>query len=54
MHCERCWDTPCVCPDGYGYKHLSLNELNDLKHAIQNLINDKIERMVPPDKREHK
>jgi hypothetical protein len=52
-NCDHCWETPCVCDDAFGYKHLSINELKSIRGGIDKLIADKTAREVPPDKREH-
>lgn len=52
--CEHCWETPCTCSNAYGYRHLSIKELEAIKGGISKLIEDKIKRGVKPDKREHR
>jgi hypothetical protein len=51
--CTNCWETPCVCADAHGYRHLSIRELTEIKTGIEALIVDKTARGVAPDKREH-
>lgn len=53
MSCWKCWETPCVCPDAAGYRHLSLNELKAIRSGLDALIIDKTKRGVKPDQREH-
>jgi hypothetical protein len=43
-----------VCGDAHGYRHLSINELRKIREGIDKLIQDKEQRRVDPDKREHK
>lgn len=52
-NCDKCWETPCVCASGRGYRHLSVNELRAIQQGVTALINDKVRRGVDPDKREH-
>lgn len=40
FHCEKCYDTPCLC--GYGYIHLKAEELHLLIVKLINLRNTKI------------
>lgn len=51
--CSSCWETPCVCDNARGYRHLSINELKRLQSGITALIIDKESRKLDPDKREH-
>lgn len=51
--CPNCWETPCVCADGHGYQHLSINELTNIKRGIEKLLEAKIARGVNPTQREH-
>jgi hypothetical protein len=51
--CPHCWETPCLCTDGYGYRHLSINELLDIKRGVEALIKAKRRRGVNQELREH-
>lgn len=51
--CPHCWETPCVCKDAYGYRHLSINELTDIKEGIEILIAHKKKCGYGPDQRVH-
>jgi len=37
--CKGCWETPCICDDARGYRHLSTNELIRVRNGINLLIN---------------
>lgn len=49
--CPHCWETPCVCADAYGYRHLSTEELTRLRNGIEALIVIKTKRGDKPDLR---
>lgn len=51
--CRYCWETPCICDDGYGYKHLSINELLSIKKGIDSILDAKMKRGLAPNMREH-
>lgn len=53
FHCERCWETPCVCGDAYGYRHLSRNELLTLIDGLNRLVWEKDRLGLDRDKRQH-
>jgi len=38
--CEKCWDHICSC--GWKYKHLGVQELEDLIAVLQDLIEKKV------------
>lgn len=51
--CDHCWNTPCICRNAVGYRHLSINELTNIKIGIDELLVDKMRRGIDPNKREH-
>lgn len=51
--CERCWETPCVCRDAHGYRHLSIKELLYIRDGLNALIKKKQGTGQDPNKREH-
>jgi hypothetical protein len=51
--CSHCWETPCVCDDGHGYRHLSIVELLRIMNGMAKVVEDKMKRGLDPNKREH-
>jgi len=51
--CPHCWETPCVCDNGAGYRHLSIEELTRIRNACDRLIAWKQRRGQGVGYREH-
>lgn len=45
--CDHCWETPCVCADARGYRHLSSAELVCIRDGINRIIEERIMAGTP-------
>lgn len=51
FHCQNCWETPCLCNDAHSYRHLSTNELTQIRDALNKLIDKRVTEGGDPNKR---
>jgi hypothetical protein len=49
--CDNCWETPCVCRDAHGYRHLSTNEITRIRDGLNDIIEKRTALGVDPTKR---
>lgn len=52
IDCPNCWDTPCTCRTGHGYRHLSLNELKGIREGLDKLIVEREKLGGDPNRRQ--
>lgn len=51
--CSKCWETPCVCSDALGYRHLSTLELLEIVGGLHKIIAYRTLHRIDPAQRQH-